>query len=161
MDLKEFTDLELFELYANCIKELRSRDVIRTNSITGEFGEHIVIDYFNKNPSLPKLSLVDPGVEGYDAYARNGDRYSIKTCTGQTTGIFPCLNEKGIQVIKKQSFDYVVICKLDHDFSLEAIYQLDWETFLRHKKWAKSLGTWNLTLTKKMISECKILYKRD
>lgn len=158
MDLNKLNDTELLKLYSNCIIELKQRGIARTNSITGEIGEHIVVEYYNKVQNLPKLSLVDPGVQGYDAYDRKGKRYSIKTCTGNTTGGFFSLNDKGVQIIKNQEFDYVIICKLSKEFELEAIYELSWDTFVKHKKWAKSIGTWNLTLTKKMLSELKIVY---
>ena len=104
--------------------------------------------------------MVEPGVEGFDAISWNGKRYSIKSCTGVVTGIFPCLNDKGSHVIKQQSFDYVVVCKFNHDLELEAIHELDWDAFLKHKRWAKSLGTRNLPYTKKMLRDAKEIYKR-
>ena len=109
---------------------------------------------------MPKLSLVDTGVQGYDAYDRKGKRYSIKTCTGKTTGGFFSLNDKGIQIIKNQDFDYVIICKMTKEFELEAIYELSWEVFNKHKKWASSIGTWNLTLTNKMLKDLKVIYSK-
>ena len=158
MDLSKLTEKELIELYGDCTREMKSRGIARTNAITGELGEHVVVEFYNNSNDLPKLSLVDPGVQGYDAYDRKGKRYSIKTCTGNTTGGFFSLNDKGTQLIKNQEFDFVIVCKLSKDFELESIYQLDWETFNKHKKWAKSIGTWNLTLTKKMIADSKVLF---
>lgn len=88
MDLNKLNDTELLELYSNCIIELKQRGIARTNSITGEIGKHIVVEYYNNVQNLPKLSLVDSGVQGYDTYDCKGKRYSIKTCTGNTTGGF-------------------------------------------------------------------------
>lgn len=160
MEIKALSDRDLIKLYTDCISELKNRGIARTNSITGELGEHIVAEYYNNSPELPKLTLVDTGVQGYDAYDRKGKRYSIKTCTGNTTGGFFSLNDKGTQIIKNKEFDFVVICKLTKEFELEAIYELNWEIFNKHKKWAKSIGTWNLTLTKKMINDSKIVFTK-
>ena len=157
-DLKLLSDKELIELYGACTREMRERGITRTNSITGEIGEHIVVEYYNADPSLPHLSLVETGVQGYDAYDRKGRRYSIKTCTGKTTGAFFSLNDKGIQIVKNKEFDFVVVCKLSKDFELEAIYELSWDSFIKHKKWAKSIGTWNLLLTNKTIADSKIVF---
>lgn len=159
MEIKTLSDKELIELYGLCVKELRERKITRTNSVTGELGEHLVVEYYNSDPSLPTLALVLPGVQGYDAYDRKGKRYSIKTCTGNTTGGFFSLNDKGVQIIKNQDFDYVVVCKMNSEFQVEAIYELTWDVFNKHKKWAKSIGTWNLTLTKKLLADCKIVFK--
>ena len=158
MDLTKLTEKELIRLYGACTKEMKNRGIARTNAITGELGEHMVVEYYNNSNDLPKLSLVDTGVQGYDAYDRKGKRYSIKSCTNNTTGGFSSLNDKGIQIVKNQEFDYVIVCKMNKEFELEAIYQLDWDAFNKHKKWAKSIGTWNLTLTKKMIADSKIVF---
>ena len=160
MDLSKLSETELIELYGSCTKELKTRGIVRTNAITGELGEHFVVGFYTNSPDLPKLSLVDTGVQGYDAYDRKGKRYSIKTCTGNTTGGFFSLNDKGVQLVKNKEFDYVIICKMSKNFEPEAIYQLDWETFNKHKKWASSIGTWNLTLTKKMLADATVIFSK-
>ena len=161
MELDNLDKEELIELFRSCISEMKKRGMARTNSIIGELGEYIVIKHYSQTHTLPKLTLVDTGVQGYDAYDRKGKRYSIKTCTGKTTGAFFHLNDKGKQEIKNQDFDFIIICKMSKDFQLEAIYQLDWNTFVQHKKWAKSIGTWNLTLTKKMLNDVTTIYKEN
>ena len=41
-------------------------------------------------------------------------------------------------IIDKQKFEYVLIVKFDNDYQLEKIIQLDWELFLKYKRWHKN-----------------------
>ena len=40
MDLKKFSDEEVISLYPKILKELKSRDIIRTNNLVGDLGEY-------------------------------------------------------------------------------------------------------------------------
>ena len=88
MDFSKVSDGELVELYSSCIKELKSREIIRTKNVLGELGEYIAIDFYNKTSGLPKLQTAPIGTQNVDAISRNGERYSIKSCTTNTTGTF-------------------------------------------------------------------------
>lgn len=54
----------------------------------------------------------------------------------------------------------MVICKLDSDCSLEGIYQLSWDSFLKHKKWHSRINAWNVTVTSAMKNDSVIIYER-
>lgn len=160
MDISEISVAELVQLYSQSIKELKRRGIIRTNNVIGDLGEYLAIDYYNKTLGLPNLQAAPIGTENIDAISRNGERYSIKSTSTSTTGVFYGLNSKGVADGDKQKFEYVIICKFDNNFQLEYIYELNWEDFIEHKRWHSRMNAWNLSLTQKMIGDCKIIYEK-
>ena len=87
----------------------------------GEVGERLVIDHFRKTHGLPKLQLAQKGTKNVDANSRSGERYSIKTiCSAKKTGtIYPDPADKN-----RQLFEYLLIVRLNEDWTLAAIYQI-------------------------------------
>ena len=134
--------------------------MIRTNNVVGELGEYLAIKCYNENPSLPVLQAAPIGTQNIDAISRQGERYSIKSTTSGTTGVFYGLNNPDSKELDKQKFEYVILVKFDKDFSLNAIYELDWDLFLKHKRWHKTMQAWNLSLNKELISDCKVIYQK-
>lgn len=160
MNLSKIKTDEVIHLYSNCIKELKSRGILRTNNVIGELGEYLAIDYFCKTASLPKLQAAPVGTQNIDAISRTGDRYSIKSTSGSSTGVFYGLQPKGSEIADTQKFEYVLICKFDKNCDLEAIYQLTWEKFILHKRWHSRMKAWNLTLSKTLIADSTIIYQK-
>ena len=60
----------------------------------------------------------------------------------------------------KQVFDYAVICKFDEFFALKCIYELDWQMFLKHKRWNSTLNNLYLPINKALIADAKIILDR-
>lgn len=160
MDLKALKDEEVIRLYSESIKELKKRNIIRTKNVLGELGEYLAINFYNSHPGLPKLQTAPVGTQNVDAMSRNGERYSIKSCTTNTIGVFYGLQQKGSIIPDKQAFEYVIICQFDDDCELQRILELPWDKFLIHKHWHSRMTAWNLTITKKMIADCKIIYQK-
>lgn len=161
MNLENLSTDEIVELYPKIIKELKKRKVIRTNNFIGELGEYIVISHYKNTPGLPTLQAAPISTKNIDAISNEGERYSIKTTSNNVTGVFYGLEPKGSTIPDKQKFEYAIICSFDEDYSLKAIYEIDWEHFLQHKKWHSRMTAWNLTLTKATLADCKIIYKRE
>lgn len=161
MDLKALKDEEIVQLYSDAIKELKERNIIRTKNVIGDLGEYLAIKTYCNTPGLPNLAYAPVGTQHIDAISRAGERYSIKSTTNTTTGVFTGLNKKGSQAIDRQVFEYVIICKFDDDCKLEAIYEINWETFMKYKRWHTTMGAWNLGITKDLIADSKVIYKRD
>lgn len=159
MNLEKLETSEIIHLYSATIKELKRRNIIRTNNVIGELGEYLAINMYNKTPGLPNLSPAPIGTENIDAISRKGDRYSIKSTSKTTTGVFYGLEEKGSTKKDKQKFEYVIICKFDDDYKLEKILEMDWNTFIVYKRWHSRMKAWNLTLTKNLYENCKIIYE--
>lgn len=161
MDLTVLNTAEIVSLYCKVIKELKVRNVIRTNNVIGDLGEYLAIEHYNKTTGLPTLVAAPIGTENIDAISRKGDRYSIKSTSGTVTGVFHGLEPKGSTIQDKQKFEYVIICKFNGDYELEEILEMDWETFLQHKRWHSRMKAWNLSLTKKVCSDCKVIFQKQ
>lgn len=161
MDLLNYSISELVSLYSQTIKELKKRGVLRTKNVVGELGEYLVLEQYDRNPELPNLSVVPVGTKNINAVSQEGERYSIKATTGNVTGVIYGLEPPNSTVIDKPLFEYMVICKLDSDCSLEGIYQLSWEGFLKHKKWHSRMNAWNVAVTNAMKNDSIIIYERN
>lgn len=60
-------------LYSNCIKELKNREIIRTKNITGELGEYIAVDFYNKTQICQTYNFAPPSTENIDAISKKGE----------------------------------------------------------------------------------------
>ena len=161
VDLTMLNTAEIVSLYCQVIKELKVRGVIRTNNVIGDLGEYLAVEYYNNTAGLPTLSAAPIGTENIDAISRKGDRYSIKSTSGNVTGVFYGLEPKGSTIRDKQKFEYIIICKFNSDYELEEILEMDWETFLRHKRWHSRMNAWNLSLTREVCSDCKVIFQKQ
>lgn len=47
-----------------------------------------------------------------------------------------------------QKFEYVIVCKFDDNYELQTVLEMDWDTFLKNKRWHRRMHAWNLALTK-------------
>lgn len=130
VDLTVLNTSEIVSLYCKVIKELKARGVIRTNNVIGDLGEYLAVEYYNNTAGLPTLAAAPIGTENIDAISRKGDRYSIKSTSGNVTGVFYGLEPKGSIIRDKQKFEYIIICKFNSDYELEEILEMDWTTFL-------------------------------
>ena len=158
MDLNNSSDEGLVVLYSNIIKELKKRNIIRTKNIIGDLGEYFAIKYYNENSKLPKLQAAPAGTQNVDAISRKGERYSIKSTSGNLTGVFYGLNDPDSTEEEKQKFEYVIIVIFNIDFELEKIIEINWEQFLRFKKWHKTMRGWNISINKRLIEVGNIIY---
>ncbi|BDS11499.1 DUF6998 domain-containing protein [Aureispira anguillae] len=160
MNLNELNTTELIQAYSGIIKQLKKRKVIRTKNLLGDLGEYLAIEHFNKTAGMSNLQAAPAGTQKIDAISRNGDRYSIKSTTGNLTGVFYGLEPPNSENIDRQKFEYVLIVKFDNDYQLEKIIQLDWNLFHKYKRWHKTMNAWNISITKSLTDEAKVLYER-
>jgi hypothetical protein len=160
MNLNDFTNKELIETYSKIISLLKERNIIRTKNLIGDLGEYLAIDLFNKTPGMSNLLAAPAGTQNIDAISRNGERYSVKSTTGNLTGVFYGLEPKGSSISDSQKFEYVLIVKFSDNYELEKIIQVDWLTFLNHKKWHSTMRAWNLSLTKELERDSLIIFKK-
>lgn len=159
MDFKNFTVSDLAKLISpesEAFKELKSRNVLRSKNVVGELGEYYAIDYYNKTPGLPNLSLAPPTVKNIDALSRNGEVYSIKTISSKngTTGSF--WDPESIQRNEKK-FDYLLIVILNNSYQLDMILELTWNDFFQYKKFNKRMNNFNISVTNKLLQEVRIV----
>ena len=155
IDKVETTDL--IKIYSQIITELKDRKVIRTKNLIGEMGEYLVIDHYNKTSGLPKLTIAAPGTKGIDAVSRDGKRYAIKSTSSNLTGVFYGLNPPNSTEPDIQLFEFVILAVFKDDFTLGRIIELTWAQFLQHKKWHSTMTGWNITITKKVLADGKMI----
>lgn len=149
IDLGSLCDADLLGLRAAVHGELKRRGLALG---VGQVAEKIAIDYFNANPACPNLKDAAVGTANVDALSRRGDRYSIKgVLDARKTGtVYPTIDEPN-----RQLFEYLLIVKLNPDWSLQAIYEFDWQTFLRCRSWDKRMNAWYVGLAAKTLAQAK------
>ena len=153
------TNEELWLLYADTEKELKERGLVRTRNIVGERGEFLAIETYNSIAGLPNLQAAPEGTQNVDAISRKGERYSIKTVTepGNTTGVFYGIGEKGDNLIPDKKFEHVIIVQIFKNYRPKKILELSWEQFLKYKRWHSTMRAWNISITKVVLSEAKVI----
>lgn len=161
MDFSKYSGMELIRIYGELLSKMREDELIRSKNVTGDLGEYIVIDYYTKTKGLPKLQFAPPSTNNIDAISVNGERYSIKCTTTNTTGAFYGINKDADIASIKPLFEYVVVIKLDKNYQPEFILELNWETFFKHKHWHSRIGAYNLVITNSLIVDGKMVYKKD
>ncbi len=161
MDFSKYSDMELIQIYGELLNKMREDKLIRSKNVTGDLGEYIVVDYYTKTKGLPKLQFAPPSTKNIDAISVNGERYSIKCITTNTTGAFYGIEKDADISSFKPLFEYVVIIKLDKKYQPELILELDWEAFFKHKHWHSRIGAYNLQVTNALIEAGKVIYKKD
>jgi hypothetical protein len=151
-NLAAMSDDDLIFLRARLQVEMRKRKI----ASVGDVGEMRAIDYFRKTPKLPKLMASAPGTKNVDANSRSGERYTIKTiCDAKKTGtIYPDPKDKS-----KQLFEYLLIVRLDENWSLNAIYQISWQQFVVLRLWDKRMNAWYVGCSEKTLSQATLIYK--
>ena len=158
-NLKNISDSELISLYGKIPKELKSRGIIRTKNVVGDLGERFAIDYYTRSPHLKNLNAEPPSTKSVDAIGEDGNRYAIKSTTGNSTGVIYGLPPKGSKEQPKKLFDYLLIVLFSDSYEVIAIYELTWEQFLKHKKWHITQGAWQVSVNKKVKTESKTVYE--
>ncbi len=103
-DLEQLSNSELLEYYSRILSLLKQRGVIRTKNLIGDLGEYYAIEYYNNTPGLSKLQAAPSGTQNIDAISRQGERYSIKSTTGNLTGVFYGLNPPNSDEQENQNF---------------------------------------------------------
>lgn len=158
MDFGNLSENELIEAYSSILDEMRAKKLIRTKNVTGDLGEYIVVDYYTKTKGLPKLQFAPPSTKNIDAISTEGDRYSIKCTTTNTTGTFWGIQKDAVFFETKPLFEYVVIIKLDNSYRMELILELSWEVFFKHKRWHSRMKAYHLMITNALIEDSKVIF---
>ena len=156
MNLTKLNDDDLIDVYPSLLKELKSRGIIRTNNLIGEVGEYIAVSYYNKQPALPNLMLNKENTKNIDAVSNKGERYSIKSVSGNVTGVFSSLPLEDDGIVY---FEYLVIVIFNKDYRLNEILELTWKEFLRYRKKKPPENRWNVPITINLKNNVKQIYK--
>jgi hypothetical protein len=111
----------------------------------------------NGTAGRPNLQAAPPGTQNVDALSRRGDRYSIKgILDARKTGtIYPDRDDPD-----KQLFEYLLIVKIDQNWQLEAIWELDWQTFCQVQSWDRRMAAWYVGRAAKTLALASV-YRPD
>jgi hypothetical protein len=156
--LSTLDDIELVGVYGLWLNELRNRKMIRTQNVVGELGEYIAIKHYSSTARLPTLQAALTSTQNIDAISRNGERYSIKATTTKTTGVFYGLNDPNDTRQEQQKFEYVIIVCFNKDYSIHKILELNWDLFIKHKRWHSRMRAWNLSINSSLLRDCKTVF---
>ncbi len=158
-EIEKAADSDIWSLYAYLALQLKERKLVRTRNIVGERGEFLAIETYNRISGLPKLQAAPEGTQNVDALSRKGERYSIKTVSlpGTTTGVFYGLSEPGVFEAERK-FEYIIIVVIDNHYNLVKIIELNWEQFLKYRRWHKTMRAWNIGLTRQLYEEAKLIF---
>ena len=129
MKLNDLSDKDIISLYSDIITELKNRDIIRTKNLVGDLGEYLAIDHYSNTPGLPNLQAAPQGTRNIDAVSRKGERYSIKSTSGNRTGVFYGLNDPDSAEAEAPKFEYVIIVIFRNNFKLDSILEIPWLVF--------------------------------
>ena len=158
--LDSISDEEIWMLYARAGLKLKERKLVRTRNIVGERGEFLAIKIYNETPGLAKLQAAPEGTQNVDALSRKGERYSVKTISepGNLTGVFYGIGDQD-ETNPEKKFEYVIIVVIDKHYRPRKVLELSWEQFLKLKRWHKTMRAWNLSITRDLLAEAKIIFQ--
>ena len=137
---------DLIRLRAALDVEMKRRNIAVT---VGQMAEELAIEFFNRTAGCPNLLAAPTGTANVDALSRKGERYSIKgMLNAKKTGtIYPDVDDPD-----KQLFEYLLVVKMDRDWSLQAIYEFSWKTFVECRSWDRRMNAWYLGAAAKTLA---------
>ena len=147
MKLEKLNDDELIDLYPKLLDQLKTRGIIRTKNIIGEFGEYFARREYKNNPDLPELQLNLSSTKNIDATSIKGEIYAIKSTSTKITGVFPSIPIEDDGIVY---FEYLILVIFNKDYSLSEIYELTWKQFLRFRKMKPPENKFNVSITNEL-----------
>lgn len=154
-NFKDLNDDEVIALYPSVLKELKNRNIIRTNNLVGDLGEFWCRKKYKETPGLPNLQDAPKSTKNIDAISVKGERYAIKSTSGNGTGVFASLP---VEDDNKVYFEYLSIVIFDKDYILKEILELNWEQFKRFRRIKPPENKWNVPITINLKSEAKKIF---
>ena len=136
---KKISLTQLLNLNKFISDELKNRNLIRTNNITGDLGESLFKTAFN-------WKLENNSNFGYDATDTKGIKYQIKTRRSDKN----IIQFGAIRDIEKESFDYLALLVFSEDYSIRYACLIPLNTvkrFCKHQEYTNSeLPIFNISL---------------
>jgi hypothetical protein len=123
------SDIELLQLYAGLMEELRIRQLIRSsNNPVADYAEKVAVDH---------LGLQRAGKEerGYDARDKNGTKYQIK---GRRITRHNRSRQLGVvRNIDERLFDFLIAVIFDETFDVTEIWKIPYQFVKDNSRWSK------------------------
>ena len=122
--ISDISEQELLDLLSKIISELKKREIMKTNDIVGELGEHYVIETLGLNPALK-------GHKDYDA-EKDGIRYEIKARQRVKEPYRKKNSQYRLNGILK-NYDFLILVFLDENFRIESMYKFPRKLFNKNE----------------------------
>ncbi len=143
---------QLLALYSAVIKEMHSREIIKSKRVTGDLGEYYALQIYNNTKGLAKLGKTQTGTKDYDATDRQGKRYSIKAISGKASSPFYGIPKDRLDEIKAQpKFDFLILVSFTDIFELGSVYELTWGEVIPRLRWRDSIKAFQLPFSKELM----------
>lgn len=153
MDFSKFNGVELLAVYSDLLKEMRKQGIIRTNNVVGDIGEFFVVDYYNREETLPNLTMSKTNTSNFDATCpETQNRYTIKCTTNNLTSSFHGV----VDLNQAAVFDYLVILQLNKDFKPYRLIELPWVVFKDYAKMHKTKKAYDISVTEKLLKDSRV-----
>ena len=68
------------------------------------------------------------------------------------------MGEKDDTISPDKKFEYVIIVQIFRNYRPKKILELNFEQFLKHKKWHSTMRAWNLRITKDLLNDAKVIF---
>lgn len=146
----DMSNVDLLQMRSAVARELKRRGLACN---VGQIAESHAIEFYNRTAGRPNLQAAPPGTQNVDALSRKGERYSIKgILDARKTGtIYPDRDDAD-----KQLFEYLLIVRVDDDWRLLAIYELDWVTFVQVRSWDRRMNAWYVGLAARTLARASL-----
>lgn len=136
MELSKLTPKQLLQYHSSIIKELRRRDIVRTNNNPlGDYSEWLVAQTL-------KLTLAANSKQSFDAISDTGERVQVKSCRMTENNKTGRLST--IRHYEQEGFDYLVALLFDEDYSLLGAYKLSHALVGEYARYQPSVNGINL-----------------
>jgi len=147
-DLENLSEIELLQLHASIINELKRRKVVRTkNNPIGDYAEWLVAKALN-------LQLARNSLAGYDGKDTNGVKYQIK---GRR--ITPENKSRQLSAIRNLSgkdFDILVGLIFDEKYQILVAVQIPHEVVEEYAEYKKHVNGHILHLRGKILEDKRV-----
>lgn len=146
--LAELTTLQLLQVHANVIAELRRRGVLRTkNNPVGDYAEWLVSNALG-------LTLEGNSAAGYDATDAKGVRYQIKA--RRVTPDNKSRQLSAIRNLDAADFDVLIGVLFDSDFNVTGAYQVPHAIVGQYAKYRSHTNAHILHLQGSLLSDPEV-----
>ncbi len=126
-NLKDLSPIELLNIDAAILAELRARGIIRTdNAPLGDYTEYLVARTLG-------LTLQRNSSAGYDAIDEQDNiKYQIKGRRPSDTN--PSTQVSAIRRLEAQNFDFLIAVLFHHDFRVKKAYKIPHAVVVEHAR---------------------------
>lgn len=145
MDLGVLSDEELFAHWAQVMRALRVRGLVRSsNNPIADYAERLVATRLN-------LSLAGRSAAGYDAVDGDGVRYQIKA--RRVTPENSSRQMSALRSLDADPFDYLIAVLFTESLQLVGMWRMSLETVRRHSTYVPHTNSHRLVLGPRVLMD--------